>query len=279
MVLSESQQGIGNFIPLPYFHQPSYYRIMQKIGILGAMPEEIEGIIQLMTECTAHPLGGRTYYSGKISGIEVTVVFSRWGKVAAATTVTTLIQEFRITGLVFTGVAGAIAPGLKIGDIVLAERLIQHDMDARPLMPRYEIPLLGVTWFAADPSYIEKGSGAINHLLANKRLHELISDDRLEAFNITAPSLFKGDIASGDQFFSGSAQKKQLQDSLPGILCVEMEGAAVAQVCFEYHIPFVVIRTISDTATENAAVDFPVFIKHIASKYSVEIIDQLFRLF
>src|SRR6188768_1427880 len=114
---------------------------MKRIGILGAMPEEISGIVSLLKEKTEVLKGMRTYYSGTINHVEVVVVFSRWGKVASATTATHLIVEFGITQLFFTGVAGAIHPNLNIGDIVIADSLVQHDLDARPIMSRFEIPL------------------------------------------------------------------------------------------------------------------------------------------
>lgn len=94
-------------------------------------------------------------------------------------------------------------------------------------------------------------------------------------FGINTPNLHIGDIASGDQFFANNEQKEQLHNSLPTILCVEMEGAAVAQVCHEYTIPFLIIRTISDAADEQSHIDFPLFIKKVSSKYSVGIIKQL----
>src|ERR1700761_8445415 len=116
------------------------------IGIMGAMPEEIESVGHLLEGKRAVTMGRRTYTEGTLNGVRVVLVFSRWGKVAAATTVSTLILEFKITELIFTGVAGAIDPRLKIGDIVLGQRLIQHDMDARPFMAQFEIPLLGKTF-------------------------------------------------------------------------------------------------------------------------------------
>src|ERR1700754_2022194 len=111
------------------------------IGIMGAMPEEIDSITELLSEKRELSTGRRTYTIGKLNGIMTVVVFSRWGKVAAAITVSTLIQKFKVTEIIFTGVAGAIAPQLRIGDIVLGKRLIQHDMDARPIMKQFEIPL------------------------------------------------------------------------------------------------------------------------------------------
>jgi adenosylhomocysteine nucleosidase len=239
---------------------------------MGAMPEEIDSITALLTEKRVVEMGMRTYSTGKIAGITTVVVFSRWGKVAAATTVSTLILRFNITELIFTGVAGAIDPRLNIGDIVLGKRLIQHDMDARPLMAQFEIPLLGKTYFESSGMQLGIAEKAIDYLFENAHLHAAITADQLNKFNIRAPKLLIGDIASGDQFFSNTQQKQALLEKLPSILCVEMEGAAVAQVCYEYAIPFTMIRTISDVADEQSHIDFPSFIKEVSSKYSLEII-------
>lgn len=247
------------------------------IGIMGAMPEEIEGILDLLSNPKEVSIGKRTYFSGQINGTDTVIVFSRWGKVAAATTATTLIQEFKITELLFTGVAGAINPELKIGDLVLGKRLIQHDMDARPLMKQYEIPLLSKTYFESDTTHLDAASKAINSLLENNCLEESIGTENLINFNILKPRLFTGDIASGDQFFSSHEQKKALNSQLPDTLCVEMEGAAVAQVCYEYEVPFSIIRTISDAADDTAHIDFPSFIKKISSRYAAEIIKNIFK--
>jgi adenosylhomocysteine nucleosidase len=249
----------------------------QTIGIMGAMPEEISGIVDLMTETTETITGMRTYYSGRINNTDTVVVFSRWGKVAAAATVSTLIHKFHITKLIFMGVAGAVSDELSVGDIVLASRLIQHDVDARPLMPQHEIPLLGKTYFETDNVYSQLAASAINTMLEEKMLHEFFTDAILSQFDISVPRLFIGDIASGDQFFSSNEQKKLFHNALPEVLCIEMEGAAVAQVCYEYNIPFVVIRTISDTADDQAHIDFPLFIKTISSKYAAFVISHIFR--
>lgn len=244
-------------------------------GIMGAMPEETAGIVHLMGGMQEHTIGMRTYYAGTLNGIKTVVVFSRWGKTAAAATVSTLILEFGVTELIFTGVAGAISPTLNIGDIVVARRLIQHDMDARPIMTKYEIPLLGKTWFDCDEQLYAAATKAVSNVLENKHLHELISDAELQQFGITNPKLHTGDIASGDQFFADNEQKEKLAKELPSVLCVEMEGAAVAQVCYEYNVPFVVIRTISDTADEHSAIDFPSFINSISAKYSTAVVKQM----
>lgn len=249
------------------------------IGIMGAMPEEIEGVVGLLTDCKETITGKRKYFTGQINGIDTVVVFSRWGKVAATATVSALIHEFNITQLFFTGVAGAINPELKIGDIVVAKQLIQHDLDARPLMQQYEIPLLSKTFLETDSSQLHIVTKAINTLLENQSLHEIIGDKALKQFDISQPKLFIGDIASGDQFFSEQSQKHLLISQLPSILCVEMEGAAVAQVCYEYEIPFSIIRTISDTADDKSHIDFPAFIRKISGKYSGEIIKNIYKSF
>lgn len=245
---------------------------------MGAMPEEIEGVVALLENPLATSMGKRTYFTGQINGIDTVVVFSRWGKVAAATTATTLIHEFKITELLFTGVAGAIHSDLKIGDIVLGKRLLQHDMDARPLMKQYEIPLLSKTYFESDLAHLDRAKKAVQNLFENKTLHAIIATGDLNEFRVSQPKLFIGDIASGDQFFASNEQKHALATQLPNVLCVEMEGAAVAQVCHEYEIPFSIIRTISDTADDQSHIDFPAFIKKISSKYAAEIIKTIFSL-
>lgn len=245
------------------------------LGIMGAIPEEINGLISLLTNKREHRIGKRIYYTGELQNQPVVLVYARIGKVAAATTVTTLVLHFKITKLLFTGVAGAIHPDLKIGDIVLATNLLQHDMNAFPLMPKFEIPLLGKTFFETDPELFLKAKKELLTLLNSKNLHRVISKNDLDHFDIHAPKLHEGTIASGDQFFSTSQQKCELNLVLPDVLCVEMEGASVAQVCYELGIPFLVIRTISDEADDKSSIDFQSFIEKIASIYSVEIIQKI----
>lgn len=249
------------------------------IGIMGAMPEEINSITELLSEKQEVELGGRKYYVGLLNNIKTIVVFSRWGKVAAATTVTTLILKFEITELIFTGVAGAINSELRIGDIVIGKKLFQHDMDGRPLIKQFEIPLLGVSFFECRKENLSIAEKIINELFDKKHLEKVISPEELSHFGIREPKLFIGDIASGDKFFSNSNDKHALLNFLPSVLCVEMEGAAVAQVCYEYEIPFTIIRTISDAADEKAELDFTSFIKNVSSKYSLEIIKMFYQQF
>lgn len=248
---------------------------MKRIGVLGAMPEEINDIVSLLKNKTEVTKGRRTYYLGLINDVEVVVVFSRWGKVASATTVTHLIVEFEITELIFTGVAGAISSSLNIGDIVVASSLVQHDMDARPIMSQFEIPLLGETMLFTPKEMLDRAVKNIGELVSDQSLIHLLSARQKDIFCLFDPKLIVGQIASGDRFFANNADKEDLSTMLPEVLCVEMEGAAVAQVCFEYNIPYVVIRTISDEANENSVVDFKEFVSQVASKFGVEIIKKM----
>jgi adenosylhomocysteine nucleosidase len=251
--------------------------MIRRIGIVGAMPEEIDGIVSLLIDKHEVKKGMRTYYLGTINGVEVVVVFSRWGKVASATTVTHLIVEFGITQLYFTGVAGAINQELNIGDIIIASSLVQHDLDARPIMKQFEIPLLGKTELYSPKEMLDKSFFEIKKLEKTRQLLQLLSVEQQKMFSISNPKIFLGKIASGDKFFANSEDKENLLKVLPDVLCVEMEGAAVAQVCFEYDIPFVVIRTISDAANESSPVDFKEFVSQVASKFGVAIILALIK--
>lgn len=241
-----------------------------KIGIMGAMPQEVDSILSHMTDVQTIEYGSRTYHIGQMNSHEVVLVFSRWGKVAAATTATSLITEFKIDQLIFTGVAGASAPDLNIGDIVISSQLYQHDMDARPLMPRHEIPLTGVTFFKADATLMRKAHAATRGLLST--LSQKIPAEELAAFNITQPNCILGTIATGDQFIGDTVRTSAIMSERPETAAVEMEGAAVAQVCADYRIPFVVIRTISDKADHQSAIDFPRFVEKIARHYAEHIV-------
>lgn len=246
------------------------------IGIIGAMPEEIGRIIEKIENRKTVEKGMRQYHVGELFGQPVVAVFSRWGKVAAATTVTNLILDFDVKQVIFTGVAGALSNRLKVGDIVVGKDLYQHDMDARPLMQQFEIPLLGTTKFTTDKTFTEKCHKASLSFVRNG-FTEQVSENELKEFNLSTPEIHIGDIASGDQFISSSAKKNEIISGIPSLLCTEMEGASVAQVCYEYNIPFSIIRIISDEADENANIDFPSFVNKVASKYSLGILEKLIK--
>lgn len=246
------------------------------IGILGAMAQEIDEVKSLLKDKTIVKIANREFVVGKINGIACVVAFSKWGKVAATITATLMIQEFGVTDLIFIGTAGALADGLKVGDIVISKRLVQHDLDARPIISRFEMPLLNRVYVESNPELTELAGKAVSNLL-EKGVEHIVGEEAVKEFGL-APKLYFGDIASGDQFISSDAKRQEILSLLPDILCVEMEGAAVAQVCLEFGTPFTVIRTISDTADHNARVDFGKFIVEVANAYSRSIISELIRL-
>ena len=245
-------------------------------GIISAMKEEIQAVIEVLEIESKQVKGMRTYYVGKLYGKPVVLVFSRWGKVASATTATQLINDFKIDQLVFTGVAGAIHKDVQIGDIIVGKQLFQHDMNASPLVETYEVPLLGKTSFMTDEAKREDLVASSKSFLDTIEL--FLSKELLTEFNIVSPKVIESDIASGDQFISNKLQSDKISEGLPTVKCVEMEGAAVAQVCFEYNKPFSIIRTISDNANNNAHVDFPKFANEIASKYALGILKNYLSL-
>lgn len=242
-----------------------------RLGILGAMHEEVAGLAAHLEGERVHEAGGRRYREGTLFGRPVVLAFSRWGKVAAAATAARMLAAHGVDALLFTGVAGGVDPSLRVGDVVVADRLFQHDMDASPLYPPLEVPLLGVSAFEADAALSAGVEAAARAFLASGQL----DPEARAAFGLHAPRVVRGDVASGDRFFASAEALAGLRARVPSAACVEMEGAAVAQVCFELGVPFAVVRTISDNANEEAATDFMRFVKSVAAIYSQRIVKRL----
>lgn len=234
------------------------------IGIMSAIPQELGNLTTLLEGATVTTIGRRTYHTGRLWGREVAVVFSHWGKVASATAAANLITQFGAQHILFTGVAGAIDPSLNIGDMVVANQFVQHDLDARPVFRRYEVPMFEKTHLDADP--------ALQRLLL--AACETFVAQRHPSTRGVTPRVALGLVATGDRFFSSASDVETLRDDVPGVLCVEMEGAAVAQVCFEHAIPLGVVRTISDRADHAAPIDFNRFIQDVACVYSLGILEN-----
>jgi adenosylhomocysteine nucleosidase len=244
-----------------------------RLGIISALHEEQQGLVEAMEGPYKLMHGMREYFLGRLWEIDAVCVLSRIGKVAAALTTTTLVEKFGVTHILFTGVAGAGDAAIRVGDIVVAESLIQHDMDASPLFPRYEVPLTGLTHFLSDRHMALQLTEAARRFLEDDFAAAIDPAERA-VFALSGPRLHRGLIASADQFMSDKGRLNALNEALPGLLAVEMEGAAVAQACFELGIPFGVIRTISDNANENAAMDFMRFVKSVAARYAYYIVRQ-----
>ncbi len=244
---------------------------------MTAMPEEAHLLASELSREKEHVHGGRTYYTGELSGHRIVLVFSRMGKVAAAATAQHLIDAHQVRAIIFSGVAGALRHDLHIGDIVVGERLWQHDMDASPLFPALEIPLLGVSSFAADPTIRDRLRTCCERFFRNGFAAEVGMNAAAE-LGIRNPQVVVGDIVSGDRFVATHAQRESLRSLVPTALCVEMEGGAVAQVCYEHGIPLGVVRVISDRADDGAHVDFGKFVRDAASRYGLGIIKRFLDL-
>jgi adenosylhomocysteine nucleosidase len=248
---------------------------MARIGIIGAMPEEIALLERDHVETRRHNRGMREYIEGSLYGIEAVLVFSRWGKVAAASTATTLLDVFDVKLIVFTGVAGAVAEDLEIGDVVIGNRLIQHDLDASALpgLKPHEVPLLRRSEFQPKRRLVDLAADAAYRYLT-ATLPGDVPREVLTEFTLSPPKVRCGLIVSGDQFVADPETLSQLRMDLPDAQCVEMEGAAIAQVCYEHNVPAVVIRTISDKADHSAVIDFPRFVDEVASHFSRGILKE-----
>ena len=241
------------------------------VAIVAAMHEELGALLARMPDEQRVRAAGRDFWLGHLHGQPVVAVLSRIGKVAAAVTATVLLERFGVRAIVFTGVAGGLAPGVNVGDVVVASELLQHDLDASPIFPKYEVPLMGIARFAADVAMADALSGVAEDVLRDPVA--LIGQTAVDAFGIRAPKVHRGLLVSGDRFVSTSAESAALRRDLPDALAVEMEGAAMAQVCHDYGVPFAAMRTISDRADDAAHGDFARFVAEVASRYSLALVD------
>ena len=244
-------------------------------GLIFAMREEQEGLQAFIKDKKVHHIAKRDFIQGELWGHPVVMVLAGMGKVAAASTTSLLIHHFQVTQLILSGVAGSAEPGLKVGDVVIAKELLQHDMDASPLFSRFEIPLTGKSRFVADQELHEDLQKASDQFI--QAIQEYFSTARIKEFQLENVQMHSGLIASGDQFINDAQVLKTLKQALPDLLAVEMEGAAIAQVCEEHDLAFAILRTISDSANETAHIDFQSFVKNVAAPYSLQILKNYFE--
>lgn len=222
------------------------------------MHEEVEGLIGAMDRVRHDEHGLRVYHTGSLFGVDAVLVQCRIGKVAAATTATHLISDFGVRAVVFTGVAGGLGPGVRVGDLVVATELVQHDLDASPIFPPLEVPLLNRSRFSA-------AAGIADALFEGACAF-------VDAGRHGPAAVHRGVVASGDRFVSSGAERAGVLSRVPDAACVEMEGAAVAQVCYEHGIPFGVVRSISDAADDDAAGSFAESLGAFASRAAVGVL-------
>ncbi|MBO7251939.1 MAG: 5'-methylthioadenosine/adenosylhomocysteine nucleosidase [Oscillospiraceae bacterium] len=217
-----------------------------KLGIIGAMTEEIETLVERLENKQESRRTGSTFYEGKLAGLDVVIVQCGVGKVNAAMCAQTLCDVFCVTHLVNTGIAGSLCAQLDIGDLVVSQDAMYHDMDAVHFgYPYGKVPGMDVTAFPADKAMVEFAFAAA------------------EAVN---PGHTKvGRVASGDQFVAVKELKEKIIANTQG-LCTEMEGAAIAHTAYKNGIPFVILRAISDKADDSAEMDYPTFEKLAAHR-------------
>lgn len=239
-----------------------------KTGLIGAMKEEILLLKHDIQDLKVDKFGSREFYSGTINDKEVVMCLSGWGKVAAASTATSLINLFKVDQLVFIGLAGSMQNHLNIGDIVVANRLIQYDVDLSNPQGFHDIkpPFWKTFDFEVSTTSIDQTLAAIDKFILNlreKKYRSINSDYE--------PKIHVGAIGTGDQFVASPEGKERISKRFPEVLCTEMEGAAIAQVGADYKIPCTVIRIISDKADEDAHHSFAKFLFENISQISVEI--------
>ncbi len=246
----------------------------QHLGIIAAMDEEFSLIAAAFGGGSTKKIGPREFLSASHDGVKLTLVCSRIGKVAAASTATLLLHEFGCDALLFTGVAGGIDPAVGVGDIVAADALVQHDMDPKGVLgyKRFEIPLLGGPRLEARGHLAGIANEAARVVVADPLYQSAVSE-----FCQRQPAHHTGVIASGDVFVCSHEEREDLRTSIPSLKCVEMEGAAVAQVCVEHGVPFSVVRIISDSADSGAHIDFPRFIQSAAAVGSEMLVREFVR--
>lgn len=221
-----------------------------KIGILVAMDVEIKRLTEEISSGEVYTIANQTFYDGKLFGHSVTIVRSGIGKVNATIATTLLIQEFKVDLVINTGSAGGIGKGLAIGDLVIADSLAYHDADNRNFGYAYgQIPQEAAQ-FVAD---------------------EEVNAHLQEAAGKTGWHVQKGLIVTGDSFVSSREHISQIREFFPEALVTEMEGAAVAQACTQFDKPFAVVRAVSDTADDEATVNFDEFVL-MAGQRSAELV-------
>jgi len=248
---------------------------MTATAILSALPQEQQGLLARLRQPRQVIHAGRDFWQGYLQGQPVVLARSGIGKVAAATTSAALIERFGVGRIVFTGVAGGLGARVKVGDVVVATEFLQHDLDVSPLYPRYEVPSYGKARFDGDAALT-----ALLYAAACAALAPVEARRFTQQF--PEAQVHRGLLASGDRFVSGADESRALRAALAGagheVLAVEMEGAAVAQVCLDYGVPFAAMRTISDRADDSAHVDFSRFVEQVASRYAQAIVEHLLKM-
>ena len=235
-------QAAYNFVPMPHSASVFLVELVMNYpltGIIVAMQEELEVILQSLDKEKTIERAGMEFHVGRYANRRVVAVICGIGKVNAALCTQVLISELQVDQIINIGVAGGLGHGIEPGDIVIADSLVQHDVDVTAFdLPKGQIPRLDVFDFKADAFMLKMA------IQASKQ--------------ITTQAHFVGRIVTGDQFVASPADAKRLHEDFQALAC-EMESASIAQVCHLNKTPFICIRSISDNANTGAHMDFAQF--------------------
>lgn len=226
-----------------------------KIGIIGAMDEEIAYLREQMTDIKEHTIANSLFIEGILHSKQVVLLKSGIGKVNAAMATTILMERFQPTYVINTGSAGGFAESLSVGDVVISNEVVHHDVDATAFDYKYgQVPQMPAT-FKANETLINATKQIIETMEINYEI---------------------GLIATGDSFMSDERRIKETKQLFPQMLAAEMEGAAIAQICYQYNVPFIIIRALSDIAGKDSPVTFDQFLE-VAAKNAAHIILSLIK--
>lgn len=223
-----------------------------KIGIIGAMKIEVEKLCSMAENVKKEKIGGIEFCSGALCGHDVVIAVCGVGKVFAAMCAQAMILHYAPDAIINTGVAGALASGLRVGDVAIAENVVQHDMDTSPI---------------GDPVGLISGINMVQ-IPADEKISSALKNTALDLGMIC----LGGTIASGDQFIADKTKKTYIKEAFSAIAC-EMEGAAIGQVCYVNGTPFGILRSISDNGDESAGMSYDKFIG-VAVENSVKILTE-----
>jgi adenosylhomocysteine nucleosidase len=227
------------------------------LAVIGAMPEEVAPLLSAAVEVREAGEGPHRWHVGRLEGVPVALAVCGVGKVNAAALTQALLAG-GAAAVLFTGVAGGVDPDLRVGDLVVALDALQHDVDVTGLgYAPGEVPGEGLVW-VADPDLRDRVAAAAREVAATAGVRVVV-----------------GRVASGDTFVADPARVADLRARF-GASCAEMEGAAVAQVCARWGVPWAIVRSVSDTADHGAGVDFRAFTV-VAAERAVEVVRATLR--
>ncbi len=247
------------------------HELKNPIAILGAFSDEIKMLEDNLENARIITIGGIQFTRGLLEGKDVVVAYTGIGKVNAAMTATLTVGYFKPSEVIFTGIAGGLKSDLKPTDIVVAVKCVQHDLnyvyDDSVISYSVSSPITG----KVNPVFYKSDSGMLEILKENFPKIQLKSYEIGD--QVYQPKIMTGIIATGDAFIASEIKKEELINRFQAD-AVEMEGAAVAQICYQYNTPFILIRSISDSADENADLDIEKFL-NVASENANRVVIQL----